>query len=192
MAEDEQMNDQVKEKWEIRIDFIRPLDWSPIPKSKLILIVRTGGEDKSMCRSKRKLLYSLRLRKLNTGVLVKADETIMLNLRKLEPFVKYGYPPLETVKTLICNTAAVKIGKRITLLEGNNNVVEEVFGRYNIFCIQDVVNEIANVGPHFNNVATTIVPFLINREEGKKKRHGRLAGNREDHIALLISKIKIT
>lgn len=39
----------------------------------------------------RKLLYSLRLRKVFSGVFVKANEGVMEILQKLEPYVTYGY-----------------------------------------------------------------------------------------------------
>lgn len=39
----------------------------------------------------RKILYALRLRKILSGVFVKASEGMMKMLQKVEPFVTYGY-----------------------------------------------------------------------------------------------------
>lgn len=42
----------------------------------------------------RKILYSLRLRKIFSGVFVKANDRIMQILQKVEPFITYGYDKL--------------------------------------------------------------------------------------------------
>ncbi|KAG9152404.1 hypothetical protein Leryth_015808 [Lithospermum erythrorhizon] len=166
---------------------------SLLPESKLIFVIRIGGKN-DMSPTSRKLLYSLRLRKLYTGVFVKANERIMDILQKLEPFVTYGYPNLKTVKDLIYKKGVIKLDKQITPLI-DNNVVEQALGQYHIICIEDIVNEIANVGSHFKDVTKSLCPFTLNKAEkalqGKKKRYtdGGDAGNREDHINELISKM---
>lgn len=62
-------------------------------------------------------------------------------------------------------------------------------------CIEDLVHEIANVGPHFKKVINFLGPFLLSKPEGgflgKKQRFkdGGESGNREDQINDLISKM---
>ncbi|KAI8544217.1 hypothetical protein RHMOL_Rhmol08G0278600 [Rhododendron molle] len=64
-----------------------------------------------------------------------------------------------------------------------NNIIEQ----YGMLCIEDVVNEIATVGPHFKEVTGFLCPFSLNRPEkalhGKKKlyEHGGDGGNCKDH-----------
>ncbi|KAI3455253.1 hypothetical protein Pfo_011916 [Paulownia fortunei] len=162
-------------------------------ESKLLFIIRIGGKN-DMHPKTRKILYSLRLRKIFTGVFVKANEGIMEILQKVEPYVTYGYPSVKSVKDLIYKKGVVKIGKqRVPLTD--NNIVEQELGQHNIICIEDIVNEIANVGQHFKAVTSFLCPFMLNNPEkalhGKKRRFedGGDSGNREDRINELISKM---
>lgn len=68
-------------------------------------------------------------------------------------------------------------------------------GQYGIICIEDIVNEIANVGKHFKEVTNFLCPFKLNKPEkalhGKKKGYsdGGDSGNRGIQINELISKM---
>ncbi|KAL0415407.1 UNVERIFIED_CONTAM: 60S ribosomal protein L7-1 [Sesamum latifolium] len=154
-----------------------------------------GGRVQAPIRhTHRRMLYSLRLRKIFSGVFVKASEGMMEILQKVEPYVTYGYPNFKSVKDLIYKKGVVKIDKeRVPLTD--NNVVEQELGQHNIICIEDIVNEIANVGKHFKAVTSFLCPFTLNNPEkalrGKKKRFedGGDSGNRADHINDLISKM---
>ncbi|KAL2539368.1 60S ribosomal protein L7-1 [Abeliophyllum distichum] len=163
------------------------------PKSKLLFVVRIGGKQ-DMHPKTRKVLYSLRLRKIFSGVFVKENEAIMEHLQKVEPYVTYGYPNLKSVKDLIYKKGVAKINKeRVPLTD--NNVIEQALGEHGIICIEDIVNEITSVGPHFKEVAKILRPFNLNKPEkalqGKKRRFkdGGDSGNREDQINELISKM---
>lgn len=71
----------------------------------------------------------------------------------------------------------------------------QALGKYGILCIEDIVHEIANVGPHFKEVTTFLGPFILNKPEGVLRgsktvyKEGGDAGNREDQINELISKM---
>jgi large subunit ribosomal protein L7e len=162
-------------------------------ESKLLFVVRIGGKN-DMHPNTRKSLYSLRLRKIYSGVFVKANEGIMEILQKVEPYVTYGYPNVKSVKDLIYKKGVVKIGdQRVPLTD--NNIIEQELGQHNIICIEDIVNEIANVGPHFKSVTSFLCPFVLNKPEkalhGKKRRFedGGDSGNRRNLINELISKM---
>lgn len=162
-------------------------------ESQLLFIIRIGGKN-DMHPKTRKFLYSLRLRKLFNGVFVKANEGIMEILQKVEPYVTYGYPNVKSVKDLIYKKGVIKLGKeRVPLTD--NNIIEKELGQYNIICIEDIVHEIANVGPHFKEVTRFLCPFTLNNPEkalhGKKKRFedGGDSGNRGDQINELLNKM---
>ncbi|MCD7460678.1 hypothetical protein HAX54_044208 [Datura stramonium] len=163
------------------------------PDSKLLFVIRIGGKSDMHPRT-RKLLYSLRLRKIFSGVFVKANVRIMEILQKVEPYVTYGYPNLKSVKDLIYKKGAGKTdNQRVPLT--CNDIVEQTLGQYDIICLEDVVREIASVGPHFKEVTSFLCPFALTKPEkalqGKKRRFndGGDSGNREDHINELISKM---
>ncbi|KAK2650628.1 hypothetical protein Ddye_018117 [Dipteronia dyeriana] len=67
-----------------------------------------------------------------------------------------------------------------------SNSIREL-GKHGIICIEDIVHEIGNVGPHFKEVMNFLGPFQLNKPEGllgKKQpfKDGGEAGNREDQI----------
>ncbi|KAH6794897.1 Ribosomal protein L30/L7 family protein [Perilla frutescens var. hirtella] len=166
---------------------------SVTPESKLLFVIRIRGKN-DMHPNTRKILYSLRLRKIFSGVFVKANEGLMELLQKVEPYVTYGYPNVKSVKDLIYKKGVVKVGKeRIPLTD--NNIVEQELGQHNIICIEDIANEIVNVGSHFKAVTSFLCPFVLNNPEkalqGKKKRFddGGDSGNRKDQINDLLSKM---
>uniref|UniRef100_A0A5B7BEM6 Putative 60S ribosomal protein L7-2-like n=1 Tax=Davidia involucrata TaxID=16924 RepID=A0A5B7BEM6_DAVIN len=163
------------------------------PESKLLFIIRIGGKN-DMHPKTRKNLYSLRLRKIFNGVFVKANERMIEILQRVEPYVTYGYPNFKNVKDLIYKKGLGKINKqRVPLTD--NNIIEQELGKYGILCIEDIINEIANVGPHFKEVSSFLCPFSLNKQEkalqGKKRlyKDGGDTGNREDQINELISKM---
>ncbi|KAL6497108.1 hypothetical protein OROGR_029037 [Orobanche gracilis] len=166
---------------------------SVVPQSKLLFVIRIGGKN-DMHPKTRKILYSLRLRKVFNGVFVKANEGIMEILQKVEPYVTYGYPNAKSVRDLIYKKGVVRVGKeRIPLTD--NNIVEQELRQHNIICIQDIVNEVATVGKHFKSVTNFLCPFMLNNPEKalarKKNRFsdGGDSGNREDLINELIDKM---
>lgn len=71
----------------------------------------------------------------------------------------------------------------------------QALGKHGIMCIDDIVHEIATIGPHFKEVTSFLWPFALNKPEGgfkgKKKlyKDGGDTGNRGDKINELISKM---
>jgi len=166
---------------------------STTPELKLLFIIRIQGKSDMHPKTK-KLLYSLRLRRMFSGVFVKANERILEILSKIEPYVTYGYPNLKSVNELIFKKGLAKVNKELVPLT-DNNMIEQALGQHGIICIEDIVNEVARVGPHFKEVTRFLCPFSLNKPEkalqGKKKlfKFGGDSGNREDKINELISKM---
>ncbi|KAL6956662.1 hypothetical protein U1Q18_006835 [Sarracenia purpurea var. burkii] len=162
-------------------------------ESKLLFIIRIGGKN-YMHTKTGKILYSLRLRRIFNGVFLKANDRIMEILQMVEPYITYGYPNLKSVKDLIYKKGVAKIGKQSAPLT-DNNIIEQELGKYGIVCIEDIVNEVATVGPHFKEVSHFLCPLTLNGPEkelrGRKKlfEHGGDARNRKEHINELISKM---
>lgn len=77
----------------------------------------------------------------------------------------------------------------------DNNIIEQELGKFGIVCIEDMVHQIYNAGPHFKEVVRFMWPFELNKPaEGLKgsktsfKEDGD-TGNREDLINELINKM---
>lgn len=72
-------------------------------------------------------------------------------------------PNLKSIRELIYKRGYGKVNKqRIPLV--NNNIIEESLGKFDILCVEDLVHEIATVGPNFKQVSVilvTIVQYVI-------------------------------
>ncbi|KAI4297645.1 hypothetical protein L6164_037527 [Bauhinia variegata] len=163
------------------------------PNSKLLIIIRIQGKN-DMHPKTRKVLYSLGLRRIFSAVFAKATEGTMDKLQKVEPYVTYGYPNLKSVKELIYKKAHAKIDNQKVPLT-DNNLIEQELGKHGIVCLEDIVHEVANVGPHFKDAVRFLWPFQLNKPtEGLKGsktlyKDGGDTGNREDMINELINKM---
>ncbi|RLM62342.1 60S ribosomal protein L7-3-like [Panicum miliaceum] len=162
------------------------------PEAKLLFVVRIRGIN-AMHPKTRKILQLLRLRQIFNGVFLKVNKATINMLRRVEPYVAYGYPNLKSVRELIYKRGYGKLNKqRIPL--SNNSVIEEGLGKH-IICIEDLVHEIMTVGPHFKEANNFLWPFKLKAPLGglKKKRNhyveGGDAGNRENYINELIKRM---
>ena len=157
---------------------------------KLMVVIRIRGVC-DMHPKTRKILQLLRLRQINNAVFLKANKAIMNMLRKVEPYIAYGYPNLKSVKEMIYKRGFGKVNKdRIPLTD--NSIIEESLGKHDIICIEDLIHEIFTVGPSFKEANNFLWPFKLSSPKGgfiQKRRHyveGGDAGNREEKINNLI------
>ncbi|XP_027349685.1 60S ribosomal protein L7-1 isoform X2 [Abrus precatorius] len=171
----------------------RKLPEQLIPESKPLIIIRIQGK-KDMHPMTRKVLYSLGLRSVFSAVFLKPNDGIMGKLLRVEPYVTYGYPNLKSIKELIYKKGHAKIDKQKVPLT-DNNIIEQELGKFGILCIEDMVHQLYNVGPHFKEVVRFLWPFQLNKPaEGLKGsktlyKDGGDTGNREDLINELINKM---
>ncbi|KAJ4826373.1 60S ribosomal protein L7-4 [Turnera subulata] len=163
------------------------------PEAKLLFIVRIRGIN-AMHPKTRKILQLLRLRQIFNGVFLKVNEATMNMLRRVEPYVTYGYPNLKSVRELIYKRGYGKLDKqRIALTD--NSIIEQALGKHGIICVEDLIHEIMTVGPHFKEANNFLWPFKLKAPLGglKKKRNhyveGGDAGNRENYINELIRRM---
>ena len=141
-----------------------------------------------------KILRLLRLRQLNNGVFVKVNKATMNMIKRVEPYVVYGYPNRKTISELIYKRGFAKINhSRIPLCD--NSIIEQSLGKYGITCIEDLIEEIYQVGPHFKEANSFLWTFKMNNPKGgwKNKNHSFINGgdwgNREEEINKLIRRM---
>merc|ERR1712216_206472 len=156
------------------------------PENKLIFVMRLRGLNDIHPKTK-KILQLLRLRQIHNGIFIRANKATLNQLRKVEPYIMFGYPNLKTVRELIYKRGYGKVNKqRIPLTD--NAVVEQALGDKGIICVEDLIHEIYTVGPHFKECANFLWPFKLSAPNGGmtvKKQHfieGGMAGNREENI----------
>ncbi|KAF2321513.1 hypothetical protein GH714_000200 [Hevea brasiliensis] len=72
---------------------------------------------------------------------------------------------------------------------------DKALGKHGILCLEDIVHEIANVGPHFKEITNFLGPFALSKPKGGLQgkrasyKDGGDTGNREDEINDLIDKM---
>jgi large subunit ribosomal protein L7e len=156
------------------------------PEAKLLFIIRIRGINAIDPKTK-KILQLLRLRQIFNGVFLKVNKATINMLRRVEPYVTYGYPNLKSVKELIYKRGFGKLNFQRTALT-DNSIVEQGLGKFGIICVEDLIHEIMTVGPHFKEANNFLWPFQLKAPLGgmKKKRNhyveGGDAGNRENYI----------
>lgn len=160
------------------------------PEAKVAFVIRLKGVNHIKPQTK-KILRLLRLFQINNGVFVKINKATMNMLKKVEPYVCFGYPNRKTVSELIYKRGFAKINHaRIPL--SDNSIIEKSLGEFGINCIEDLIEEIYQVGKNFKKANSFLWTFKLNNPRGgwKNKNHSFINGgdwgNREDEINSLI------
>ena len=163
------------------------------PEAKVAFVIRIKGIN-HIRPQVTKILRLLRLRQLNNGVFVKVNKATMNMIKRVEPYVVYGYPNRKTISELIYKRGFGKINhSRIPLCD--NSIIEQSLGKYGITCIEDLIEEIYQVGPHFKEANSFLWTFKMNNPKGgwHNKNHSFINGgdwgNREEEINKLIRRM---
>jgi large subunit ribosomal protein L7e len=144
----------------------------------------------------RKILQLLRLRQINNGVFVKMNKATENMLRLVGPYVTYGQPNLASVRKLMYKRGYAKVGKGQRIPITDNEIIANKLGSTcGIYGMEDLIHEIATVGPNFKQANNFLWPFKLNSPNGgfvNKRQHfneGGDSGNREHFINNLIKKM---
>merc|ERR1712036_121416 len=162
------------------------------PEAKLMFVVRIRGLNDMHPKTK-KILQIMRLRQMNMGVFMKVSKAATEMLKRVEPYLSYGYPNLKSVRELIYKRGFGKINKQRLPLN-DNSVIERALGKFGIVCMEDLVHEIYTVGPHFKEANNFLWPFklrapvrgFVNKRHGFNESLGGDWGNREALINELV------
>merc|ERR1712010_84497 len=160
---------------------------------KLAFVMRIRGINQVAPKVK-KVLQLFRLRQINNGVFIKLNKATINMLRICEPYITWGTPNIKSIREMIYKRGFIKVdGKRTPIT--SNDPVEETLGRHGIICVEDMIHEIATVGPNFKYVSNCLWPVKLNTPTGgwrKKTNHfveGGDFGCREDKINALLRKM---
>jgi len=161
---------------------------------RLAFVIRIRGINNVSPKVK-KILQLLRLRQVHNGVFVKLNKATRNMLLLVEPYITYGTPNMKTIREVIYKRGYGKVDKqRIPL--SNNTIIAKALGQYNIICVEDLIHEIATVGPHFKEANNFLWPFKLSAPLGGftrfKKVHfseGGDHGNREEEINKLVRRM---
>lgn len=86
-----------------------------------------------------RILRILRLRQIHNGVFIRINKASSNLLRRVEPYITFGYPTRENIRKLILKRGYGKVNKqRIPL--SNNQIVQESLGKIGIESVDDLIN----------------------------------------------------
>lgn len=160
---------------------------------KVALIVRIRGVN-HLPAPTRQILRLFRLRQINNATFLRINRATLNMIKKIEPYVTFGYPTRKTISELIYKRGFGKINKqRIPLT--SNEIIVKALGQYKINSIEDLIHEIVTCGPHFKEANNFIWYFKLNSPKGgfNNKRHpfmkGGDWGNREEEINTLVQRM---
>jgi len=163
------------------------------PEPKLAFVVRIRGIN-GIHPKPRKVMQLFRLRQINNGVFLRLNKATIHMLRIAEPYITWGCPNLKSVKELIYKRGHGKVeGRRTPLVD--NKIIEQVLGKHNIICVEDLIHEIFTVGPAFKQANNFLWHFKLNTPNGgwrKKNNHfvdGGDYGEREEKINELLRRM---
>merc|ERR1711964_117087 len=91
------------------------------PEAKLMFVVRIRGLNDMHPKTK-KILQIMRLRQINLGVFMKVSKAASEMLKRVEPYLAYGYPNLKSVRELIYKRGFGKVNKQRLPLNDNSVV----------------------------------------------------------------------
>jgi len=136
--------------------------------AKLVFVVRIR-EPNGMPKSVKRVLNTLKLKRVNEGVFCRYDSTSKKMLHLVEPWITYGVPSKQMVSDLIHRRGYGKVeGKRTAL--SDNTIVEKVLGEQTegaIICVEDLVHEIYNVGDEFKKANSFLWTFQLAAHRSK-------------------------
>lgn len=125
---------------------------------------------------------------------VRINKATLGLIKRVEPYIAWGYPNLKTVREMIYKRGFGKVnGQRVALTE--NDIIENALGKSGLICMEDLIHEIYTVGPAFKEASNFLWPFQLSAPNGglvKKRVHyieGGDAGNREERISALVSRM---
>jgi len=160
---------------------------------KVYLVTRIRGIN-NLNPVVRKILQLLRLRQLHNAVFVRVNRATTNMLRKVEPYIAYGYPSRALIRKLIYKRGHGKANRqRLPLI--NNEIIENNLGKQGLICFEDLINEITTCGAHFKEANNFLWPFKLNPPRGGfiAKRHPYHSrgdwGNREEEINDLVERM---
>jgi large subunit ribosomal protein L7e len=160
------------------------------PEAKVAFIVRTKGINR-INPTVKKILQLFRLRQLNNGVFIRINKATLSMLKRVEPYVTFGYPSRQVISELIYKRGYVKVNRaRIPITD--NTIIEQNLGKFGITCVEDLIEEISGCREHFKEANNFLWPFKLNNPRGgwNNKNHPFQKdgdwGNREENVNQLI------
>lgn len=128
--------------------------------SKMVFAIRIRDSVATPREVQNVLCHHLGLKRKHEGVFLRY-ETTRAWLHSVEPWVVYGPLPSSMIQDLLVRRGHARLAEeRIPL--SDNTIIEQALGsEHNILCVEDMVHEIATVGPAFDAIQAFLWPFQL-------------------------------
>lgn len=139
-------------------------------RDTLLFVIRVKGPTNVKIPHKIfKILSTLRLETINTGVFIKLTKSVFPLLKLISPYIVIGRPSLSSVRSLLQKRSKVMYKRpdesnETEIVLNDNNIIEEKLGEFGLICMEDLIHEIYSMGEYFQNVVFFLQPFKLNRE----------------------------
>jgi len=180
--------DQQNEIRKARLEgnFYKPAD------ARVAIIIRIRGINRVSPKF-RKVLQLFRLLQVHNAIFIKLNKATINMLKLVQPYIAYGYPSVNVIRSLIYKRGFAKIRHRPGAISRipimRNEFVEKHLGKFGVQTVEDMVYQIYTGGTKFRYVTNFLWPFKLNCPRGGyrgRKRHhfneGGSYGNWEHHI----------
>lgn len=118
-----------------------------------------------MSKVPRNILTRLRLQRAGDTTFMKLTPENRTILKRLDPYITYGVPNVQTVRDLIEKFGYVHEGDKKVPIKDNamieRHFVSKGIDDGSIICLEDMVHEIATGGPHFDEVIEYLYPLKL-------------------------------
>eukprot|EP01065_Artemidia_motanka_P022407 TRINITY_DN265_c0_g1_i1.p2 TRINITY_DN265_c0_g1~~TRINITY_DN265_c0_g1_i1.p2 ORF type:complete len:247 (+),score=127.50 TRINITY_DN265_c0_g1_i1:64-804(+) len=166
------------------------------PEARVAFVVRIRGIN-DVPPKPRKILQLLRLRQIFNGVFVQLNKSTLTMLRRVEPYIAYGYPSNKLVRALIYKRGYLNMKNNRIPLTDNQLVAETLAAKTKggVICAEDVIDQLYTGGEHFSAVAHSLWPFKLSAPNGGLKYknwhfvEGGDYGNRDTLMNRFIEKL---
>jgi len=161
---------------------------------KILFLMRMANIAGPMPQKVRKILQHLRLTEMNNAVLVQCSENMIEKIKVIEPYITWGYPSLRSIHDLIFKYGYGEVDGVKSALS-SNVIIENKFSKQGLLCLEDVVKQIFEAGPHFEMLIKFMYPFKLQPPKGGFRRvavhfsKNGAWGNRAEKINTLIRKM---
>lgn len=112
-----------------------------VKQDHLVLAIRIKGNNSATTPQAQKILSELGLREINNAVFLHTDVKTMTKLMIIKDYISFGYPSKKLVNDLVRKRGFLRKGEK-KLPITDNVLIEELLGKDDCICIEDVINAI--------------------------------------------------
>jgi len=144
----------------------------PMTVPKLLIVIRIKGV-RDVNPEFVKIFKEMHLNFIYQARFMRKTPELLDKLLRIGPYVTFGAPSQEAIRDLLHRRGKL-LGfdedekKRVKIPISDNRMIEDKLGEYDIICVEDLVEEIVNVGPAFQKCMDNLATFSVTPPKGRR------------------------